>query len=342
MFIVLALLALALLIVVHEGGHYLVAKWSGMRVERFSIGFGPALLSWMHKGTKFQLAPIPLGGFVQITGMNPHEEYDENDPSVYPNRPAILRFLTILAGPLTNILFSTVFVFCVFAFAGVEVATGIRVDGVTADSAAVGKLLPGDILDQVDGQPTHSYAEFRKRIQEAKGGPVNVTVIREGKPVTIEMTPRLENGAYFVGAKLVASGVKREKLGVGKAIVESARYPVVMSGVILNGLWEIVTGRAPPDVIGPVGMVAMISDTVKAGWVKAFELLALLNVYLGLFNLLPLPALDGGRLVFLGYELVTRRRPNPRVEATVHTFGFIVLFAVMILVVFKDIFRLFK
>ena len=95
-------------------------------------------------------------------------------------------------------------------------------------------------------------------------------------------------------------------------------------------------------MIGPVGMVAMISDTVKAGWVRAFELLALLNVYLGLFNLLPLPALDGGRLVFLGYELVTRRRPNPRVEATVHTFGFIVLFAVMILVVFKDIFRLFK
>ena len=188
MFIVLALLALALLIVVHEGGHYLVAKWSGMRVERFSIGFGPALLSWMHKGTKFQLAPIPLGGFVQITGMNPHEEYDENDPSVYPNRPAILRFLTILAGPATNILFSTVFVFCVYAFAGVQVWTGIRVDGVTPDSAAVGKLMPGDILDQVDGQPTHSYAEFRKRIQEAKGKPVNVTVIREGKPVTIEIT----------------------------------------------------------------------------------------------------------------------------------------------------------
>jgi regulator of sigma E protease len=341
MFIVLALLALALLIIVHEGGHYLVAKWCGMRVERFSIGFGPALVTKVHKGTKFQIAPIPIGGFVQITGMNPHEDYDENDPSVYPNRPAILRFLTILAGPLTNILFSTVFVFCVFVFAGVEVPTGIRVDDVTPDSASVGKLASGDVLDQVDGQPTRNYTEFRKRIQEAKGKPVNVTVIRDGKPVTVEITPRLENGAYLVGAKL-APIVQRQKLGLGKSIVESARYPIVMSGMILSGLWEIVTGRAPADVIGPVGMVAMISDTVKAGWVRAFELLALLNVYLGLFNLLPLPALDGGRLVFLGYELVTRRRPNPRVEATVHTFGFIVLFAVMILVVFKDIFRLFK
>src|SRR6266571_6472806 len=103
---VLSVLALGVLIIVHEGGHYLVAKWSGMRVERFSLGFGPAILKWKWKGTQFQLAPIFLGGFVQIVGMNPHEEYDEKDPSVYPNRPTILRFLTIFAGPFTNILFS--------------------------------------------------------------------------------------------------------------------------------------------------------------------------------------------------------------------------------------------
>src|SRR5262249_16897164 len=124
MSIVVAILALALLIVVHEGGHYLVAKWSGMRVERFSVGFGPALMTWKHKGTKFQLAPIPLGGFVQITGMNPHEEYDESDPNVYPNRPATLRFLTIFAGPATNVIFSSVLVFFVFSFAGAQRPTG--------------------------------------------------------------------------------------------------------------------------------------------------------------------------------------------------------------------------
>ena len=107
---VLAILALGMLIIVHEGGHYLVARWSKMRVERFSVGFGPALLKWRRGETLFQLAPIPFGGFVQITGMNPHEDFDEKDPNVYPNRPTILRFLTIFAGPFTNILFASVLI----------------------------------------------------------------------------------------------------------------------------------------------------------------------------------------------------------------------------------------
>src|SRR6186997_3335941 len=102
MYVALAILGLGILVVVHEAGHYFVARWSNMRVERFSIGFGPAVLKWRSGETQFQLAPIPFGGFVQITGMNPHEEFDEKDPRVYPNRPAFLRFLTILAGPAMN------------------------------------------------------------------------------------------------------------------------------------------------------------------------------------------------------------------------------------------------
>src|SRR5215470_18789136 len=121
---VLALFAIGMMIIVHEAGHYFVARWSGMRVERFSLGFGPAILKWRHGDTQFQVAPIFFGGFVHITGMNPHEEYDDNDPSVYPNRPTILRFLTILAGPLTNMLFAIVLIFAVFAVDGQETATG--------------------------------------------------------------------------------------------------------------------------------------------------------------------------------------------------------------------------
>src|SRR5690606_13090459 len=108
--ILLAILALGVLVVVHEAGHYFVARWSRMRVERFSIGFGPPILKWRHGETQFQVAPVPFGGFVQITGMNPHEEFDEKDPHVYPNRPAVLRFLTILAGPAMNYVAAVVVV----------------------------------------------------------------------------------------------------------------------------------------------------------------------------------------------------------------------------------------
>jgi regulator of sigma E protease len=144
MLVVLAILALGVLVIVHEAGHYFVAKWSKMRVERFSLGFGPAVLKWKSGETQFQLAPVPFGGFVQITGMNPHEEFDEKDPNVYPNRPAILRFLVILAGPAMNYVLSVVVIFIFYLSAGVqpEVAR-YRVLAVEKDMPAAGKLVEG-------------------------------------------------------------------------------------------------------------------------------------------------------------------------------------------------------
>ena len=129
----------------------------------------------------------------------------------------------------------------------------------------------------------------------------------------------------------------RRSVGVARAAGYAVWYPVEKSREILVGLYKIVRREVPGDVMGPVGITAAIREHVRRGWTDAFEVLALLSVYLGLFNLLPLPALDGGRLAFLGYELATRRRPNPRVEAIVHTVGFVVLALLMVFVVFKDI-----
>jgi regulator of sigma E protease len=337
----LAILALSVLIIVHEAGHYFVARWSGMRVERFSLGFGPALVKWRHAGTQFQVAPIFFGGFVHITGMNPHEEYDDNDPSVYPNRPTILRFLTILAGPLTNMLFATVLIFTVFAVAGMETATGrAEVVTVSKDKASDGRLVAGDIITSVDGQPV-GFAAFRERVQKSKGAPLAITVMRDGQAHVVTVTPQLDKGDWLIGVRL-SEEVERRSVGVGRAFVESFRYPVIKSEQILGGLWEVVTGKVAAEAVGPVGMTSIIGAQIRAGWITTFEFLAMLNVYLCLINLLPLPALDGGRLVFLSYELTTRRRPNPKVEAAVHMAGFVVLLILMVLVTFKDIKNLFS
>src|SRR5690348_10111183 len=142
-----AILAIGALIVVHEAGHYVVARLCGMRVERFSIGFGPAIAKWKSRktGTQFQLAPIPFGGFVEIKGMNIIEEVDPTDATAYPNRPAWQRFVTIFAGPATNYLFAVVLAFGVFAFAGVQsMDPPTEVDATDAGYSAEGKLLPGD------------------------------------------------------------------------------------------------------------------------------------------------------------------------------------------------------
>src|SRR3954462_15391699 len=137
MSIVVAIVGLGLLIVLHEGGHYLAARLCGMRVERFSIGFGPTLLGFKRGETTFQIAPIPLGGFVQITGLNPHEDFDRNDPFVYPNRPRWMRLFPIIAGPLANYLTAFVIMLFVFTILGVPLPSRTeRVVDVEGSSAA--------------------------------------------------------------------------------------------------------------------------------------------------------------------------------------------------------------
>ena len=339
MSILLAIFAIGMMIIVHEAGHYFVARWCGMRVERFSLGFGPAILKWRHAGTQFQIAPIFFGGFVHIVGMNPHEEYDPADPTVYPNRPTILRFLTILAGPITNMIFATVLIFCVFSIAGVPTATGrTQVGEVTA--AAAGKLEPNDIIIAMNGEPV-TFKSFVQRVQETHGAPVELTILRGGTEKIVSITPYQEGTAWRLGLGIVPEAVRRD-LGLPRAAYESLRYPVVKSGQILGMLWQVATGKVEADAIGPVGMTPIISAQIRAGWISAFEFLAMMNVYLCLVNLLPLPALDGGRLAFLAYELATRRRPNPKIEAAVHVAGGVVLLLLMILVTFRDIKNLFS
>jgi regulator of sigma E protease len=276
--------------------------------------------------------------------MNPHEEYDDKDPTVYPNRPAILRFLTIFAGPFTNLLFASFLIFVVYVFAGSEMLTGrVEIRDVPVDGASAGKLEPFDVVVAMDGAPILSKEDptevFRDRIQTSDGQPLRLAVLRAGQEAEVVVTPRKDpEGRWLLGVQIAAE-TQRQPVGVGTAAIESMKYTVDKSGAILSGLWEVVRGKVDADFIGPVVMTSMIRSQVKAGWVRTFEFLALLNVYLGLFNLLPLPALDGSRLAFLAYELATRRRPNPKVETAVHMAGTVVLLVVMVLVLFKDIKR---
>ena len=339
----LAILALGLLIIGHEGGHYLVARAFGMRVERFSIGFGPALVKWRRGETQFQLSVFPLGGFVQIVGMNPHEEFDQDDPRSYPNRPAWQRFLTIFAGPASNYVAAIVLIFAVFMGSGIETGRA-EVASVIAGEPAAGRLQAGDVIVAVNGRAV-TDEQFKGEIQKAQGVPTVIRVLRGGQIVDVTVTPVLKKAAdagerdeFRIGIGLAH---ERAHVGVAAGAYHALRYPWVKSKEILVGLYKVIRREVPGDVTGPIGITMAIREQVELGWVRAFEVLALLNVYLGLFNLLPLPALDGGRLVFLGYELAFRRRPNPKVEAGVHMVGFVMLFVLMILVMFKDIKRLF-
>ena len=358
-----AILALGFLIVVHEAGHYVVARLCAMRVERFSIGFGPGILKRRSKsGTIFQLAPIPFGGFVEIRGMNLAEEVDPEDREAYANRPARLRFLTIFAGPATNWLSAIALALILYSVYGVKSQERwFGVHGFHQDAAVKGILEVGDRVLAVDGQPVYLRApdgtanpeSLRKLVSAKQGQPVTVTVQRHGVKRDFTVTPRIgkdEKGelikdragqqVYLLGFK-IEEQFDRRSVGVGGTITSAFRYPVDQTVLIMTGLYQVVTGQAKAELGGPVRIVEEFSAAFESGFVDGLELLMVLSVYLALINLFPLPALDGGRLVFLAYEMLTRRRPNPKIEATVHMVGVLLLFVVMVLVTYKDVARLF-
>ncbi|MEO8700666.1 MAG: M50 family metallopeptidase [Kofleriaceae bacterium] len=346
--ILLAILALGFLIVVHESGHYFVARWCKMRVERFSVGFGPGILKRRAKsGTVFQLAPIPFGGFVEIRGMNIAEEVDPEDVHAYPNRPAWQRFVTILAGPATNYISAIFIVFGLYTCQGMRGSTW-HVQNIDDSYDAKGKFQPGDRIVAIDGHDMFgpSSPELSKVINATQGKPVQITVQRNYALVNLTITPKL--AVDDKGEEILDKDKKRQyrmgimqipdlvDVGIGEALVGAIRYPVDQTKVIFGGFRDIFTGKEQADPGGPVRIVKEFETAFSRGIGDGFGLLAMLSVYLGLFNLLPLPALDGGRLVFLGYEMVTRRRANPKIETMVHMGGIMVLMIVMILVTLHD------
>jgi len=335
-YVIAGILGLALLMVVHESGHLLVARAFGMRVIRFSIGFGPPLWRYQAKGseTVYQVALIPFLAYVQIAGMNPFEDNDPNDKGSYANASLLARISAIVAGPLANYLFASVLFFIVFAFAGKSMPTTTVKLAEGPSPARTAQLKDGDTIRSVNGMQVKTWDEMRKQIAENPNKTLDVAVEREGKTVAIKVTPELKNGEGRIGVQTVE---KLVPLGVKEAASESLKLPAKVVVTLVVSLARIMTFQEKPQLTGPVGIVKETTRAAEQGWPHYVHLLGLLSAYLGGFNVLPFPALDGGRLAFLGYEAVTRRRPNARVEAQVHLLGLVMLLALIAVVSVFDI-----
>src|SRR5438105_373019 len=196
--LVLAIVALGVLIIVHEGGHFLIARLSGMRVDRFSIGFGPKLFSFKRGETLYQIAAIPLGGFVQIAGLNPGEEgLATDDPRAYPNRPVWQRLLTIFAGPGTNYVFAALLMTGVYIAYGVPVPGRVPQVGGLRDGkpAAAAGLLLGDELVRIDGHKLDEISQVAPLIDGSQGKPVTIDILRDGQPKSLSVKPEKDGNA---------------------------------------------------------------------------------------------------------------------------------------------------
>lgn len=335
--VIIAIVLLGILIVIHEGGHFLVARLSGMRVDRFSIGFGPALFKFQRGETTYQLSAIPLGGFVQIAGLNPGDEsLAEDDPRSYVNRPVYQRLLTIFAGPGTNYVFAALLMATIFAGWGVPAPgktpmVGELVKGRPAEAAG---LQAEDEIVSINQRQVKDTAEVVSLIDRSKGAPVHVVVRRQQELREFDIQPVQEkDGKWRIGLALAVATV-RQPLPFGTAVVEGLTWPYEYTLDILHNLADIFRGKQKAEFSGPVGIVGVMTKQIARGPVRMLEIMAAISVSLGLFNLLPFPALDGGRLAFLVVEGVSRRRVNQHLEQMVHVGGILVLFAFLLYVTF--------
>ncbi|NTU60125.1 MAG: RIP metalloprotease RseP [Deltaproteobacteria bacterium] len=352
-FVLPFLVLLGILVFVHELGHFLVAKSLGIRVLKFSLGFGPRVLGWTRGETEYLLSAVPLGGYVKLYGEDPDERLPEGEGArSFSARPVWHRLATVVAGPLMN------FVLAVGLFAGLN-AAGVPLEQLAAETpeAVVGEVSPGmpaeaaglkggDVVVAVDGRGVTSWEEMAAAIAGSGGRRVVLTVRRGGDKLSIPLTPVTKD---------VGEGQPRPVIGIvrggfSEATGKGAAWRAPWNGVLATASWtrktaevlgEMIVGRASPKNLGgPIAIAKMAGETAKQGALSFLFLMAVLSVNLGTLNLFPLPILDGGHVLFFLVEAVRGRPVSVKHREAAQQFGLLVLLLLMAFVFYNDIVRL--
>jgi membrane-associated protease RseP (regulator of RpoE activity) len=345
-------------VVVHEAGHFLSAKLFGIKVEEFFVGFGPRLWSFRRGETEYGLKAIPAGGYVRIAGMNPFQEpTPEEYPRTFGAKPIWQRAIVILAGPVTHFVIAALFLTLFFVAIGVPNDNRPMIGTIEptlngrVSPAVEAGLRPGDEIVAVDGRSIRSSDDFIDYTRGHIGEPMKVTVVRDGRSITLTATPvaaRVPGEPKPVGRLGVSLDFVRERTdpftAVGRSVIvtgQQTKEVVVRLGDVfgptaLRRVGRLVVGsgdRTPNDAIGVVGASRIAGQAVREGaWDFFIALLVGFNIFVAILNLVPLPPLDGGHLAILAYEKVRRRKPDIRklVPLTALVTSFIILFALAI------------
>ncbi len=327
--LIVAILGLSAIIAWHELGHFWLALRFKMKVLRYSVGMGPKLWGFTKNGIEYQLSAIPFGGFVQVYGMTPLEEEAVHDPDAFMNKPRWQRIIFYAAGPGFNYAMAVALYFFVgMAFPGGNVEINQVVDG---SAAATAGLQTGDLITRIDGEVMRNENDFLRAIAENEE--LTLSVQRGEAPAqTVVVTPQVVDDRAMLGVgydfRYDASLRSANPLEV---LVVSVAYCGQISVGMVSGLVRKIGGDDSIKMQGPVAVTKRLSAAVRRGLPELIAFLAFLSVALGLMNLLPIPALDGSKMLILLVESVARRDLKPRLQAYVHGFGFLGLM-LMILV----------
>ncbi|NQT27407.1 RIP metalloprotease RseP [candidate division KSB1 bacterium] len=344
---------LGVLIFVHELGHFLAAKLSGMRVERFSMGMPPRLFGKKWGDTDYCFSAIPFGGYVKITGMV-DESLDQSalekepQPWEFRSKPWINRFSVIFAGPLMNVLLAyLIFLGGVFVYGVGEVSTqpvvGSLMDGKPAQMAG---LLPGDRIASIDDIEIASWDQMAEIIHDAPGRIVTLNVMRGDSAFTLQIQPESEEIAKdeeiremgFIG---IGPEILTRPVGFFEAFSRAGQQLSYLAELIFDTVGKLITGKESiRSLAGPVAIAKMAGETARSGFGNLLAFMAMLSLNLGILNLLPIPVLDGGHLLFMSVEGLARRELPLKVKLIVQQVFMFLLIGLMLFVVYNDILRI--
>lgn len=336
--IILAILAFGALVIVHEFGHFITAKRGGVQVNEFWVGMGPTLFTKEWRGTQYCLKALPFGGACVMEG----EDGESDNEHAFGKATLPRRILIVAAGALMNFLIGFLIVLCTLQPNGPQnVYIVTTLDSVDPASTAAGALQTGDTILKVDGYHILTRQDFETALARGNDKIYTIVVRRDGKRVTLpdvrlEASIEGENGRKLIGLTFA-----EKPDTIGNRLNMSVRTSVNYARLVWSSLGQLVTGKVGVDQLsGPIGVTEIMADTAKYSMSHFFQLVAFISINLGVMNLLPFPALDGGRLVFLFLEGIRRKPIPPRYEGYVHAAGLMLLLALMLYVTGHDILRI--
>ncbi len=350
---------LSILVLVHELGHFLAAKKAGVKVEEFGFGLPPRLLGKKIGETIYSVNWIPFGGFVRLFGEElTHRKQTEDNKRAFWAKSKIKRASIILAGVVFNFLLGIVCFTIVYSVVGIPTETNrVSIAAVLENSpAAEVGIKSADVVLAIDGEKLTNFTTGREAIdtfaritRDKKGEPVDLIVERDGQEQLFTLVPRTDWPENEGPAGVVISSFEMKKYPFWqmpfRAAVEGIKEAVSWTILIASAFGKMVTdlvfqGTAPQDIAGPIGIIQITGQVARTGIINLIQFVGIFSINLAILNILPLPALDGGRLVFLLYEVISGRKPKPEIENWINTIGFGLLIGLMVLVTLNDLTRL--
>ncbi len=337
--VIFAIVIFSLIIFVHELGHFLTARMFGVKVHEFAIGMGPAIYSKQKGDTKYSVRAIPMGGFCSMEG----EDCESEDEGSFSSKPWYAKFVILAAGATMNVLLG--FVICLIFVTATSAGTGVAsvtVDKVIEESQAAEFLQPGDRVVAINGERVNIKRDIDFIMSRNGNKEYEITVKRNGEKLTKILKPYETQYTDGTPAYLIGFTAAVEKANPVNVLKEAFFQTIWMGKLVFVSLGMLIGGQASvQDVSGPVGVVSAMNTTAQTGGlISLLYLASFITVNIGIMNLLPIPALDGGRIFFVLIEAIRRKPIPPEKEGVVHFIGLILLVGIMIFATWNDIMRL--